>query len=726
MPPVTPEPARDVKLLINKDGSLEIQDPNATGLLGISVDPDVDINNVAGRQYGWNIKKAESGPPKGTDGSLSEPRVAEFRDDLFTNPWRDADEPDVLVTTNDPDRHGHFNTLAPPPRELVKLDVGFWGYYFRDRKTIQRDFGLVEGHMVMLCSFDPTGPSESSDTADFLTDNGRIKAKRLYDILAQRGLTFHVNRYAFTRWSAASAGLGRGLTAIFSDLHLPERFGPIPREQDRYQDPEGDRDAAEKVREDLRKDLVKSQLASGLLFGNFMSADYRDKIQAHIAAIEAGGSPVWNHDTGILFFKSIHPFTRDQFIAEKDLADRITAIDSNWFYPRGIFPSTSDPVPAIDLLNLLGALKAVQDEVGPGEHGVSVCQVGDLYEMWMNREFLYTTFPVLVEDAIFEPLLFAIRTPSSDLFQQRFDRVFLTDLQRQLRAKQTYVFHEWDIDDVERFHEAAHRFNHERLRSIVGEERCSRFASFLKQRVEAVWNFTLPEPVDPTTLPAKLQAKVRAIPGMWGSFRSLNILKQAHPELFESQYICGGAASPWINSEGHRELFWNKMIIDLFENLGTVRLWGNHDGYRGDPILSADLTGQHEIAKADGWWSRPGLWVEHSHRWDEYNRDGMAPGAGVTNLVYYHPKQMLDAEGCIGKFRVSQEFTAFQPGAFLWFLLVNNEKLTVTRGIQQSIIPLRDFLSEGDRPVHPFAVYVSGHTHGPDLIRMNIKLPGDS
>lgn len=725
MAQVTPEPARDVKLLVHKNGKLEIQDSKATGFAGIHIDPDIDIDNVAGRQYGWDIQRAKEGPPKGVDGSASEPRVAQFRNDLFTNPWRDADEPEVLVCTNDPNRHGHYNTLAPPPRDLVKLDVGFWGYYYRDRQTIQRDFGLVEGHMAMLCSFDPAGPSESADTADFLTDTGRLKAKRLYDILAERGLTFHVHRYAMARWSSASAGLGRGLTAFFSDLHLPERWGPIPHERDRYQDPEGDRDKAEDIRADLRNDLTKCQMANGLLLGNLMSSDYRDKIQAHIAAIEAGGSPVWNHDTGVLFFKSIHPFTATQFIAEKDLADRITAIDSNWFYPRGIYPSTSDPVPAIDLLNLLGALHTLQNEVGPGEQGVSVCQVGDLYEMWMNREFLYTNFPVLIEAAISEFMLTMVRTPSRDHFQQRFDRVFVTDLQRQLRAKRTYVFHRWDIDEVQMFHEAAHRFNHERLNGVVGPERCSRLATFLRQRVEGVWNFTLPEPVDPTTLPANLQDKVRAVPGMWGSFRSLNILKSYHPELFDSQYVCGGAANPWLNSEGRRELFWNKMIIDTFEKLGVVRLWGNHDGYRGDPILSADLTGPHAIAKADGWWSRPGLWAEHSHRWDEFNRDGMAPGAGITNLVYYHPAAMLGAEACIGKFRTSQEFTAFQPGALLWFLLVNNERLTVTQGVQQSIVPLRDFLSQGDRPVHPFAIYVSGHTHGPDLVRMALKLPGD-
>ncbi len=53
-----------------------------------------------------------------------------------------------------------------------------------------------------------------------------------------------------------------------------------------------------------------------------------------------------------------------------------------------------------------------------------------------------------------------------------------------------------------------------------------------------------------------------------------------------------------------------------------------------------------------------------------------------------------------------QEQACFQPGAALWFLLVNYGKASLEWFRKQP----------GIAAVHPFGIYVSGHTHTGDLV----------
>ena len=149
------------------------------------------------------------------------------------------------------------------------------------------------------------------------------------------------------------------------------------------------------------------------------------------------------------------------------------------------------------------------------------------------------------------------------------------------------------------------------------------------------------------------------------------------------------------------------MVLDLVYDLaGSYLIHGNHDGYRGDNLLNTE-SGRAACA---AWISEPGMWVEHSHRWDPFNRDGCAFSAGAANLTYYYFNNLCSklagwAESKFG----DQELKNFLPGAALWFLLVNCGKP-------------KDWFDPIRQNIEPFGIYVNGHTHSASLVNLKFKL----
>ena len=84
------------------------------------------------------------------------------------------------------------------------------------------------------------------------------------------------------------------------------------------------------------------------------------------------------------------------------------------------------------------------------------------------------------------------------------------------------------------------------------------------------------------------------------------------------------------------------MVLDMLDSFPVFEsIYGNHDGYRADPILNTMIPAR---AKSKPWISTPGIWAEHAHRWDAFNMDGCAMGAAVTNLTYYFFKNLCSME----------------------------------------------------------------------------------
>lgn len=761
--PDDPKPARTVKLIVGGNDDLQIKDERASGVF-FGDGPDISIDDVIGKKeaakqpeiYGWKIRPF-------------------IREDLFTDPWKVAPEAEAEVCTNASDSPEHRNTLAPPPRELIKLDCGFWGHYFHDdvgwgildkagkgiqsitsgipvlsaigsilsivpkltdgiiegtqravRKKIRpsREFGMLEGPHVFLCSWESNDSGKTAPTKKLLEDLGCTRGLKLLELVLARGCAFHIISHATAPRSQATRDLFQGLTLAFSDLHLPEQFAPLPKDSDRFTIP-GDAEKTADIRESLRDDLEQAQIYSNPLLLRFMSDSDKDAIQAHLDRLEAGEKIPWHQESGSLSSDSlssilsssgppnlsslgsmasssaIHEFTPAQFLAEKDLVDRKFQIESNWFYPPGVDEVHSDPAPAIDLLNLLFSAWELQQQIG--STNLRVFQVGDLYELWINREFMYLDFPVYDKEATGEPTITVIAMSAADGYQYRYDKVWTTERSKAQRSKHYYIYRHWDQDDLQFGYTPATPANAAKIRESLGEATCRRKAELMRQRVQSVHDFRLPAPPDPASVSADVREKINNSENLRASYPAFVKLRDRSPKPF--QLLTAGT-----DVENKTEYLWNKMIVDALSLLGVKRIWGNHDGYRGDPILNTLLPAE---AKAEGWISQPGVWVEHNHRWDEFCRDGVASGAGITNLVYFHRHGLLAAEALQGKILKGQENKAFQPGALLWFLLVNNE--------EHEGRPLREFLSKGNQPLHPFAIYICGHTHTPDLVRMVIE-----
>jgi hypothetical protein len=636
-----------------------------------------------GTVYGWDIT------PRLTGGQIAHPAYATT----------------VAVAPNPPDDPAHRQTHQIQPAGFIKLDCGLWGTY--DHPT--RDFGLIEGENVWLCSYTGNVAPSGQDPAK-LPAAGTI-ADALVQKLATYGKHLHFKLKLTVPQNANHAvPADHKLYICLPDMHLPEQW------VDLY--PASSRISNVRRRAELRRLLRMCQCKVGLLNDSLLTQANLDLIQRKLDAWERGSNETI--DITFTVSKSVHhvlnltyltsndvtqTYTKDEFLAEKAHLDREIHALSAWFYP--VTPKASvaaplvnpeeinppldnphddpignSPVPAVDLANFLFAVKELRTAQGADK--VMVIQIGDLFELWMNREFLYFQHPNIPADEIGKftagtsgvgfrdgfvgvTAYAAIKVADmhQDSFQLRQDPNW-TDSAGSHPAKH-YPYHPLD--------QAQLYLRHNTAGSAGGA--MGRLGTLLTDRLARVedWTWPGPAPADHPDLIDPLKSWIRSKPA--GFFQR-------------------------TVRRGHQETRWNKMVLELLlVELNCKKIHGNHDGYRSDHAL---LAAGHRGA-CDPWVSETGVWFEHGHRWDYYNRDGVAMGAGMTNDVYYHNKEMVANSGTSDAL-FKQEQAFHQSGSAQWYLMCNYGHAD----------------SWFDANIRKWSVYVSGHTHNADLVRIDFNL----
>jgi hypothetical protein len=667
--------ARIVKAVVDSKGKLkQVDDPKFDFSELWRPDSDLDTA-VKEEHYGWTLK------PDIDKGIDLQP--------VF---------PDAIdVCTNDADNPDHCNTLAPASPELIKLDCGYWGNYLRDKP--QRNFGLVQGHDVWLCNFKDSAFKNKAD----LPAKGTPLA-RLLDTLEKRSLGIEFTTHAVISSTPFTGDLADDTLYLFlPDLHLPEKWPDPPADNARPPSSNG--------RQRLRLEMRRAQHQDGYFAENPMSSSRQDDIQefleaAYISEKEAGNFNIPHDDTG-----PARAFSPAQLAAEKDILDRTIRSRSTWFYGPAANnsedgdhedkadPALGDPAPALDLVLLLSAVRIAQKNGAK----IKVVQCGDLYELWMGREFLYRNFPTVSTFGYASKayaVMMAIQSDSlgvNDELQYRMGANWTDDgivasakkklgdllgIPTQAHPIPRYVYHKWSKGELlDRYATGWHYFsprgglNIPQLKTDGVDLLLPRLKQLLHERVANVERFSLP------LAPSALADTLHTL--MTDAGLSLDFYKRRDQNADTA------------------EIRWNKIIFDLLGDCGFQNIHGNHDGYRSDPLLNSAVT-----IPSEEWLSFPGIWVEHGHRWDEYNRDGVAMGAGMTNLVYYYNKKIIDMGNSSVLPKIfPQEQKSFTPGAAQWYLLVNIAKNTYKS-------------RDGKKTVLPFGIVVVGHTHSPDLVRI--------
>src|ERR1043165_9262271 len=196
--------ARTVKVTMTSEGEVKrVRDPKLTRPFVFAMFPQT------GSTYGWNIQ------PHIKSGSIKRPVLAS----------------DVSVSPNAADNDDHQHTLQTQGAHFVKLDVGYWGNYDEDRapdggqqghkKGRQRNFGIIEGDNVWLCSYE--GKVSADNSGGIAPDSGKL-ADDLIKALAKYGLNIKLLSHA-TLPPVKDAMPDPGKIYIcFPDVHLPEQW----------------------------------------------------------------------------------------------------------------------------------------------------------------------------------------------------------------------------------------------------------------------------------------------------------------------------------------------------------------------------------------------------------------------------------------------------------------------------------------------------------------------
>ncbi|MBI4716246.1 MAG: hypothetical protein HY763_00415 [Planctomycetes bacterium] len=148
---------------------------------------------------------------------------------------------------------------------------------------------------------------------------------------------------------------------------------------------------------------------------------------------------------------------------------------------------------------------------------------------------------------------------------------------------------------------------------------------------------------------------------------------------------------------------WNRAVVEKFGRVRTTFIYGNHDCFRGNPR-------QGGIGEALPYFSTPGLWIEHGHRFEDSNVDGQPFGAFITNLAF-EMQELAFKEGLLDEIALHREQDLFQPGILQWFILV-----------EFGLATKADFQNppEDVPAIHRFRISVNSHTHVPDLVVANL------
>ncbi len=211
----------------------------------------------------------------------------------------------------------------------------------------------------------------------------------------------------------------------------------------------------------------------------------------------------------------------------------------------------------------------------------------------------------------------------------------------------------------------------------------------VQRRVSSIESFSLPWPMD-TDWPNGPELSRK---------KALTRLKARYLNSYTRSTETGG------------EFLWNRLIIDLLRQKKCAMINGNHDCYRGDPILK----GMDVTWEVESWYSKDGVWIEHGHRWDAYNQDGMPFGAAVTNQAHYNMRPLIQNSDKAKSAILPTFHEETIPSCAQWFLMVNG------RSQKGSYYPTPYFQQTQSNIVNPFSVYVVGHSHNPDLLTVSFK-----
>lgn len=815
---------------------------------------DIEVDGT-GEHYGWPLGKL----------------IAKGYDE------RTDTVPDELeVCANPSDDKKHFNTIAPQGYELIKLDTGYWGSYYRKQtgKDRTRNFGMVLGQDVYTCRFHspdtvqapgkPYSLSEFEKHLDFLPPDPEgfpSPARKFMQLLLDRGFACELIHHASARSSKFTEGMSDKVLKIFiPDLHLPERWPDEP-------DPTGPDSALCKdadARRLLQSFIIGSQHSTGPLTGNTIDKAAQARLQAFLESVLVDGAKDLQFSIEDKKFKMGRKYPASEVLAELAFVERRVRCASTWFYqpvpefnriksPRwtgvgtskyelltsGLMasvgaaskiisggdvtdtlsglgsaasdklgaavnafgydtqttskPSNADPAAGIDLINFLRMIRETQLDAK-----VEVYQVGDLLELWMNREFLYMDFPTVDRNLGYGKILpdlastagaalLGSATLMGDGFQQRRGPGWRNTTRPTSEGLRRYVYDEfpsmtemlarrktgwayaresakltgkaltahtdtmfteigeawiarhtpgvtdvllgaaglspessvfemvgagidagkkaWELGPLAAAQKAASALAKPTMDAAlntplgnprdVGVAVVERVTRELKQRVVNVENFSLP------------LTKAAEESHGWKE------LTDNDPQLVSSMRRDPNAAARsqdefrWAVPFRIRrtEYYFNEAALSLFQEVGCKYIHGNHDGYRSDPLLN----GATAPYQAQEYIHIPGVWVEHSHRYEEYNRDGRIFGAGMTNLVHYFNDEMIELDQTKNSFVTSTERKSYIPGSTQWFVHVNLSD-PAKRGTD--FLPLRKD--------QYFGVYVGGHTHDVDLVRVHL------
>lgn len=748
--------ARTVRIALNASGVVErVTDDRTPGFIceggDAAAEPPLD-----GVSYGWDLAGYAT---QGVDINR-----------LYAS--RQA------VATNRVDAEDHRNTLRIPTPVLVKLDCGLWAGYKRWREHPngdlrgqeegqQREFGLIENGHVWLAQYCPEAghiglTRETIEKADRV---GVRMVRRLAELVsvnreAAIKLCLHAHAESWVEGLPANR-----LYVIFPDMHLPERWPDLPPEKNRYRGQDQD-----DVRRELQKLCRECQRAPGLLHRNRTSAQDGARVQAYLEEIanltdeqkwdihsRVGTSAAPSHLFAVtigLVFQKTYQVSPTMFLAERDIVERELRLRSTWFYSRGkgwneepavgetdwlesiVSNGNGDASPAVDLVNLLLEIAMLKEEPPADLPGAEVCvvQVGDVYETWINREFLYSQFPRLKDPSGSKFSRGSIRfqaASGADDYQPRMDSGWWTEPPREgslfRHPIKRHPFHELAEEDMMVRHHIGDELRGD-AREV--EQQCAmpageldRLRGLLAERLREIEKFSLhiPSFANSATIDTSAQGAATAWnPAPIGTYgvtfasptnetpfsNAATVLARKNSELLSQE-------GNWrMNARGHPEFMWNKIILDLmFDRLKAERIYGNHDGYRGDRLFK-DGIGR---AAASGFISHEGVWFEHSHRWDPYNRDGCAFGAGAANLTYYYFNQLCSRKaGELVDAYTKQEQKNFIPGAALWFLTINygaDKPWVQEQGLDDRSV------------IRNFGIYVGGHTHTGDLAKVVFDVP---
>jgi hypothetical protein len=380
--------------------------------------------------------------------------------------------------------------------------------------------------------------------------------------------------------------------------------------------------------------------------------------------------------------------------------------------------------PARDLIRFL---RVIQDQQQNGTPALpaDVFQTGDIYELWLNRRYLFEDFDFTNDPAPQMPKTVAGLSPGSidtsgkSAFgaAKQLAGEGLKFLVRNFLKLMLGGVNAVDTDLWYRREQGRDRPNGQPLQSPPEES----------------WDFDLPDtdwqiPKFTSPTPGTIGG------GMTGQLKTANLpyrympptrfpwdanrgrgymvteeqrrasqvlafeapLRTAADQNAEDRQLLGGANV--VGPNGERGL-WNKAVVESFGRVGTTFIYGNHDCYRGLPR-------ENGVSDAKPFHHEPGLWIEHGHRYEDSNIDGQPFGAFITNLAY-EIQELALYEGLLDEYKLHREQDQYQPGIMQWFLLT-----------EFGLDVLEDFKNPPARvpPVGRFRISVNSHTHVADLV----------